>query len=50
MGDTRQVSWMYTAGEPTGMVGEYMSWIKSNEGQCIIQGLGYAPIAEVQCG
>ncbi len=41
---------MYTNGEPTGAVGEYMDWIKSNEGQCIILNKGYAPATEVNCG
>ena len=41
---------MYTNGEPVGVVGEYMSWIKSDEGQCIILEKGYAPASEVSCG
>jgi phosphate transport system substrate-binding protein len=41
---------MYTNGEPTGVVGEYMSWIKSNEGQCIILNKGYAPSIDADCG
>jgi phosphate transport system substrate-binding protein len=41
---------MYTNGEPTGHIGEYMNWIMSNEGQCIILNKGYAPVAEVDCG
>ena len=41
---------MYTNGEPTGVVGEYLNWIKSNEGQCIILNKGYAPATEVNCG
>ena len=41
---------MYTNGEPTGAVGEYMNWIKSNEGQCIILEKGYAPAIDVNCG
>jgi phosphate transport system substrate-binding protein len=41
---------MYTNGEPTGHVGEYLNWIKSNEGQCIILNKGYAPATEVNCG
>ncbi|MCF6264322.1 MAG: PstS family phosphate ABC transporter substrate-binding protein [Xanthomonadales bacterium] len=40
---------MYTSGEPEGYVGEYLSWIKSNEGQCIIVNKGYAPASEVSC-
>ncbi|MEE8495212.1 MAG: phosphate ABC transporter substrate-binding protein [Xanthomonadales bacterium] len=41
---------MYTNGEPTGFIGEYMNWIKSNAGQCIIVEKGYAPVSEVNCG
>jgi phosphate transport system substrate-binding protein len=41
---------MYTNGEPTGIVGDYMNWIKSNEGQCIILEKGYAPAIEANCG
>jgi phosphate transport system substrate-binding protein len=41
---------MYTNGEPTGVVGDYMNWIKSNEGQCIILEKGYAPATEANCG
>jgi phosphate transport system substrate-binding protein len=41
---------MYTSGQPTGHVAEYMNWILSNEGQCIIMKKGYAPSTEVNCG
>ena len=41
---------MYTNGEPTGFVGEYLNWIKSDEGQCIILEKGYAPATSVSCG
>jgi phosphate transport system substrate-binding protein len=41
---------MYTSGEPTGAVGDYMNWIKSDEGQCIILAKGYAPARPVTCG
>ncbi len=40
---------MYTSGEPTGKVGEYMDWIKSDAGQCIILAKGYAPSRNVSC-
>jgi phosphate transport system substrate-binding protein len=40
---------MYTNGEPTGHVKVYMDWIKSDEGQCIIAGKGYAPVRAVSC-
>lgn len=41
---------MYTRGEPTGAVKEYIDWILSDEGQCIIKEKGYAPVREVMCG
>lgn len=41
---------MYTNGEPTGYVGQYMNWIKSAAGQCIISEKGYAPATAVDCG
>ena len=41
---------MYTNGQPTGHIGEYMNWIKSPEGQCIILEKGYAPATAVDCG
>jgi phosphate transport system substrate-binding protein len=41
---------MYTNGEPEGHVGQYLNWIKSKEGQCVILGKGYAPASEVNCG
>jgi len=41
---------MYTNGQPSGHIGEYMNWIKSDEGQCIILKKGYAPANPVSCG
>jgi phosphate transport system substrate-binding protein len=41
---------MYTNGQPTGHIGEYMNWIKSDAGQCIILEKGYAPYRAVSCG
>lgn len=41
---------MYTNGEPTGYVGAYLNWIKSDVGQCIILEKGYASVSEVSCG
>jgi len=40
---------MYTRGEPTGAVREYIDWILSDEGQCIIKNKGYAPVRSVPC-
>jgi phosphate transport system substrate-binding protein len=41
---------MYSSGEPTGAIGDYLNWIKSDEGQCIILEKGYAPANPVNCG
>jgi len=40
---------MYTDGEPKGAIKEYMDWIKSDVGQCILKKKGYAPIRDVTC-
>lgn len=40
---------MYTAGQPQGAVKDYMDWILSDAGQCIILGKGYAPARGVSC-
>jgi phosphate transport system substrate-binding protein len=40
---------MYTAGQPQGAVKEYMDWILSQEGQCVILERGYAPYTEMEC-
>ena len=40
---------MYTAGRPQGAIKDYMDWILSAEGQCVIRERGYAPHAEVEC-
>ena len=40
---------MYTAGQPEGAVAEYLQWILSSEGQCIILAKGYAPADTVDC-
>jgi phosphate transport system substrate-binding protein len=36
--------YMYTNGEPTGMVKAYMDWILSSQAQPIITELGFVPI------
>jgi len=41
---------MYTNGEPTGEIGAYLDWVKSDEGQCILLKKGYAPVRNVTCG
>lgn len=40
---------MYTNGQPSGYVGAYLDWIKSDAGQCIILKMGYASTADVVC-
>ena len=40
---------MYTDVEPSGYVGEYLNWIKSDAGQCIILAKGYASANDVSC-
>lgn len=40
---------MYTSGQPAGKVREYLDWILSSTGQCIIQDKGYAPAYNVSC-
>jgi phosphate transport system substrate-binding protein len=40
---------MYTAGQPEGAVAAYLDWIRSQEGQCILVELGYAPSEPVTC-
>jgi phosphate transport system substrate-binding protein len=37
---------MYTAGEPTGLIAEYLTWILSSAGQTIVTRLGFVPLAE----
>jgi phosphate transport system substrate-binding protein len=41
---------MYTNGEPEGAIKDYMDWIKSDAGQCILLNKGYAPVRDVSCG
>ncbi len=36
---------MYTAGEPTGAVADYLTWILSPEGQQIVADLGFVPLS-----
>ena len=40
---------MYTNGEPQGAIKDYMDWILSDAGQCILRKKGYAPIRAVTC-
>ena len=40
---------MYTNGAPQGPIKEYMDWILSDAGQCILKNKGYAPARDVAC-
>jgi len=40
---------MYTAGEPTGTIKEYMDWILGEAGQCILVDRGFAAAISVSC-
>ena len=40
---------MYTNGEAQGAIKDYLDWVKSDAGQCILLKKGYAPIHAVQC-
>lgn len=40
---------MYTMRRPRGETKEYIDWILSDEGQCILQKSGYAPVRPVEC-
>ncbi len=39
---------MYTAGEPTGAVAEYLNWILGPDGQKIVSNLGFVPLPPTQ--
>ena len=36
--------YMYTAGEPTGVIAEYLDWLMGPEGQTIVANLGFVPL------
>ncbi|MCB0253333.1 MAG: phosphate ABC transporter substrate-binding protein [Caldilineae bacterium] len=38
--------YMYTAGEPTGAIADYIAWIKGPAGQQIVADLGFVPLTE----
>jgi phosphate transport system substrate-binding protein len=38
--------YMYTAGQPSGAILEYLDWIRSAEAQAIVKELGFVPIAQ----
>jgi len=39
-----RVLFMYTSGQPTGIIREYLDWITSGEGQEIVEELGFVPL------
>ncbi len=41
---------MYTNGQPTGAVKDYLDWVLSDQGQCILLQKQYAPVRKVACG
>ena len=38
--------YMYTAGQPTGVIKAYLDWVMTNEAQTIVANLGFVPILE----
>jgi phosphate transport system substrate-binding protein len=42
--------YMYTDGEPTGAVGDFMAWLSGEEGQAIVANLGFVPLPDVLIG
>jgi phosphate transport system substrate-binding protein len=40
---------MYTPGEAKGAVKDYLDWILSDQGQCIIKVKGYSPVRKLAC-
>jgi phosphate transport system substrate-binding protein len=41
--------YMYSEASDSGPVKDYLNWILSDEGQCIIKNKGYAPVRPVDC-
>ena len=39
-----RVLYMYTSGQPTGIIQQYLDWIMSEEGQEIVEELGFVPL------
>ncbi len=40
--------YMYTAGEPSGAIADYIEWIRGPEGQAIVSRLGFVPLPQNQ--
>lgn len=41
---------MYTNGQPTEAIKDYLDWILSDQGQCILLQKQYAPVRSITCG
>ena len=39
--------YMYTAGEPTGAIADYLAWLSGSDGQEIVANLGFVPITDI---
>ena len=42
--------YMYTNGQPAGAIKDYIEWVLSDQGQCILIQKRYAPVRKVTCG
>lgn len=40
---------MYTRGEPGQAVADFLGWVQSDKGQCIVRARGYAPVRPLYC-
>ncbi len=41
---------MYTVGEPTGLAAQFIAWVRSPEGQQLVEAVGYYPLPSEQAG
>ncbi|MEJ2207902.1 MAG: phosphate ABC transporter substrate-binding protein [Anaerolineae bacterium] len=42
--------YIYTAGQPTGEIAEYLAWIQGEQGQAIVRELGFVPLQAEEAG
>jgi phosphate transport system substrate-binding protein len=42
--------YIYTAGQPTGEIAEYLAWIQGEQGQAIVRELGFVPLQVEEAG
>jgi phosphate transport system substrate-binding protein len=40
--------YMYTVGEPTGDIADYINWVQGPEGQVVVARLGFVPLPQEQ--